>query len=319
MMAPDPSLVLPIIVGPTASAKSSLASLLAQDLSGEVLSADSVQVYRYFDIGSGKPSSEERARAPHHLLDIRDPLDVMEATVWADLALAKMREIMARGAIPLICGGTFLWVRALVYGLVDTPSADAAVRQRHDQIVRDHGRAHLHRLLSAVDPTSALRLHENDTVRVSRALEVFELSGRPLSAFQEEHGFRTRRFTPLLLGVGWERSDYEQRLLGRTKAMFAQGFVEEVRSLIAAGYQGARAMDAVGYRQVREAVLSEASGSALDEERLSEEVLRVTRVFARRQRTWLRDEPVRYVPPELLKDAGARRVLVDEIRAHFSA
>lgn len=305
---------LPVIVGPTASAKSALASLLAQDLGGEVLSADSVQVYRHFDVGAGKPSPEERARAPHHLLDIRDPLDVMEATVWADLALEEIRRIRERGAVPLVCGGTFLWVRALVYGLVDTPSADALVRARHNELVAVHGRPYLHSLLAEVDPVSAERLHENDTVRVSRALEVFELSGRPLSAFQAEHGFRSPRFEPFFISVGWEKPDYEARLSERTRAMFRHGFVDEVRALISAGYLQARAMDAVGYRQVSRAVQNEQSGQIVDEELLFSDVLRVTRIFARRQRTWLRDEPVRYVSPETLTSPSVRKHLVDEIR-----
>jgi tRNA dimethylallyltransferase len=299
-----------VVVGPTATAKSALAASLAARMNGEVVSADSVQVYRHFDIGSGKPSAEERALAPHHLIDIADPLDSIEASVWADRAQATVSEIRSRGKTPIVCGGTFLWVRALLFGLAEAPPGDPEIRERHKEQAQEEGREKLHQALAQVDPTSAKRLHPNDLVRVSRALEVHELTGRTLSEIQAEHGFREPRYRAHLLGVEWERPAYEERLAARVRQMVAAGWKEEVSGLLSAGYGGARAMDAVGYRQVREAV--ESSTSQSDED-LVQEITRVTRIFARRQRTWLRDEPVDYVPSALLNDEKLLPELVERL------
>lgn len=305
MKSEQPALL--IIVGPTATAKSALAARLAAELGGEVVSADSVQVYQHFDIGSGKPSAEERAAAPHHLIDIADPLSPIEASVWAEMAAQKVAEIRARGAVPIVCGGTYLWVRALVFGLADAPPADPEIRLRHQTRAQEEGRASLHQSLGEVDPKSAERLHPNDLVRVSRALEVFEITGTPLSVLQAEHGFNKPRFAAHLLGVEWERAEYETRLAARVQSMVAMGWREEVRDLLARGYGAARAMDAVGYRQVR-SVVDDPSSDVGDED-LCEQVTRVTRVFARRQRTWLRDESVEYVSNHTLSDDALLRAL----------
>jgi len=185
------------LVGATASGKTALAVALAERLGGEVVSADSVQIYRGFDVGSGKPDADELARAPHHLVSAVDPLEHVDAAVWADRAARAVDEIRARGRVPILCGGTFLWVKALLFGLAEAPPADARLRARHRAIAERDGRAGLHARLAAVDAESAERLHPYDFVRVSRALEVFELTGRPMSAWQREHAFaRTRRRAP---------------------------------------------------------------------------------------------------------------------------
>jgi len=295
----DPLLV---IVGPTATAKTSFAIRLAERLQGEIISADSVQVYRDFNIGSGKPDAEELSRAPHHLLDIRDALEPLEAMAWAELARSKIEEIRERGAVPIVCGGTFLWIRALLYGLADAPAGDEGIRSRHREIAEDKGRAFLHEELAKVDEKSAARLHPNDLLRVSRALEVFELSGRTLSAIQEEHGFRDCRYDARLIALEWERPVYEDRLRARIVMMLRSGWKQEVEALLQSGYGSARAMDAVGYRQVRQAVEAEAQGVKVEEETLAEDVTRVTRIFARRQRTWLRDEKIELKPSSILDD-----------------
>src|SRR4051812_21663705 len=181
------------VVGPSASGKSEFALRICEQLGGEIVSADSVQIYRRFDIGSAKPSLAERAQVPHHLIDELDPLDTADAARFVQLAAAKITEIQARGKRPVLCGGTFLWVRALAYGLVPAPPADAGIRARHREEAERLGRAALHARLAAIDPESHARLAPNDLVRVSRALEVHELSGRSLSALQAEHGFRTAR------------------------------------------------------------------------------------------------------------------------------
>jgi tRNA dimethylallyltransferase len=282
------------IVGPTASGKSALGLELAERLGGELLSADSMQIYRGFDIGTGKPSAAERARVPHHLLDCAEPLETWDAARWADEAARVVAETRARGKRPIICGGSFLWVRALLYGLAEAPAASPGLRERYRAWAEADGRGALHARLAEVDPDSAARLAPNDFMRVSRALEVFELSGVPLSQAQRAHGFRAQRFSARLLGVAREPAELDRLIAARVQGMLRAGWVEETRALLARGFAQARAMGSVGYRQVSEQL---AHGDALDEAALFESIVRKTRVFARRQRTWLRDQPVTWLPP----------------------
>jgi tRNA dimethylallyltransferase len=284
-----------VVVGPTASGKTDFAVRLAERHDGEVVSADSVQVYRKFDVGTGKPSSEQRARIKHHLLDMVEPLDAMDAARWAFMAERSVEEIRARGKLPIVCGGTFLWIKALLFGLAAAPPADAAIRARHNERAAREGRPVLHAELARVDPDSAAKLQPNDLVRVSRALEVFELTGVPMSKWQDDHGFRKPRYDARLVGVRHPRDTLDRRITERTERMLAAGWVDEVAALIAQGFAGARAMGSVGYRQIAEAL---GKGEQPKAEELSEPINRATRVFARRQRTWLRDEPVAWLTPE---------------------
>lgn len=295
--APPARLPLLVIVGPTASGKSELAIQLAELVGGEVLNADSVQIYRGFDIGSGKPTASERARAPHHLFDVADPLDPWEASRFAEEAHRKILDILGRGQLPVLCGGTFLWVKAVLFGLAEAPAGQPELRAAHERFVQEHGRQALHERLAQVDPASAQRLHPHDTLRVSRALEVYELSGKPLSSFHAEHGFRESRYEFQLVGLEWPRELHHARITSRVETMFAQGWLSEVEQLLAAGYGAARAMSAVGYKQIAQA-LSETPAPELPE--LIASISQVTRVFARRQRTWLREQAVHWLPPEIL-------------------
>lgn len=278
------------IVGPTASGKSALALALAQELGGEIVSADSMQIYRGFDIGTGKPSADERALVPHHLLDVAEPLETWDAARWAQAAAEAIDDVRGRGRVPIVCGGSFLWVRALLYGLAEAPRGDDELRARHRALAEAEGRAALHARLAEVDPASAARLGPNDLIRVSRALEVFELSGTPLSQLQAAHGFRAPRYEARLLGVRRERDEQDRLIEDRVNAMLAAGWVDEVRALTARGFGAARAMQSVGYRQIFEAL---GANDQVD----AAAIVRVTRVFARRQRTWLRDQPVEWLPP----------------------
>lgn len=291
--APSQKPVLFAVVGPTASGKTELAMRLCETLDGEIVTADSVQVYRGFDIGSGKPSAAERARVPHHLIDVVEPERTLDAARWAELASACIDEIRARGKVPIVCGGTFLWIRALIYGLAEAPPASPEIRARHRQRAEQEGRAALHAELSRVDPEAAERLAPNDLVRVSRALEVFELSGVTLTRWHAAHGFRESRHAARLLGVRRDKAELDVRIEQRVRDMLAQGWVEEVRRLLQAGHGESRAMGAVGYKQIKAAI---ESGSVNPHE-LYPAIVRVTRIFARRQRTWLRDEPVEYLDP----------------------
>jgi tRNA dimethylallyltransferase len=285
------------VVGPTASGKSELAMRLCRRFDGEIVSADSVQVYRRFDIGSAKPSPAERQEVRHHLVDELDPLEPLDAARFVQLARERITDIQARGKRAIVCGGTFLWMRALVYGLAEAPAADEALRARHREEAERHGRAQLHARLLEVDPKSHARLAPNDLVRVSRALEVFELTGKPLSLAQAEHGFRTPLYDVRLVGVRRERAQLAERIDRRVAAMLEQGWIEEVRGLLDDGYAEARALRSVGYRQVAEAL---AASGPIDRAELLTKVSQATRTFVRRQLTWLREEPVQWLEPERL-------------------
>jgi len=295
-----------VIVGPTASAKTALAVELAGQCPVEIVSADSVQVYRHFDVGTGKPTASERATAPHHLVDCAEPLEPMDAARWAKLADDALENIRSRGRIPVVCGGSFLYVKALLFGLAPAPPADQNARLRHACLVAERGTEALHAALSRVDPASAARLNPNDRIRVSRALEVFELTGVPLSRWQAEHGFASTRHAARLVGVGWSREQLDARIRARADAMLAHGWIEEVERLLAAGYGDCRPMRSVGYRQIADALTS---GVPVEVSGLLDRIVRATRVFARRQRTWLRDQPVQWLPPSMLGAVDVERLL----------
>ncbi len=278
------------VVGPTASGKTDLAIETCERIGGEIVSADSVQIYRGFDIGSGKPTADERARAPHHLVDVLDPLETADAMRFADLAERALADIRSRGKVPVLCGGTYFWVRALVIGLAPAPSADEAVRARHRAIVEAGGRGALHEALARVDPASAERLHPNDVLRVSRALEVHELSGRTMSEHHAEHGFRVHRMESAMIGITTTPEVLSERITARADAWLEHGWIEEVRDLVARGYGESRAMASVGYKEVHAHVTG-----TLPRASLREAIVQSTRSFARKQRTWLRNAPVEWL------------------------
>ena len=278
------------IVGPTASGKTELAIDVCERTNGEIISADSVQIYRGFDVGSGKPSREERARAAHHVIDVLDPQETADAMTFARLAEAAIADVRARGKLPVLCGGTFFWVRALVLGLAPAPSADEAIRTRHRALVEESGVNVLHELLLRVDPVSAARLHPNDVLRVSRALEVHELSGRPMSEHHAEHGFKEPRMESAMIGIAVTPEALTERITRRVDGWLASGWIAEVAALVAAGHGASRAMGSVGYAEVRAHVQGE-----LPREKLAESIVQSTRTFARKQRTWLRSAPVAWL------------------------
>jgi tRNA dimethylallyltransferase len=292
------------VVGPTASGKSDLALRVAEVLDGEIISADSVQIYRHFDIGSGKPASEDLSRVSHHLISSLEPDEAIDASQYAARARECISSIGNRGKVPVVCGGTFLWVKALIYGLAPAPPGDELIRQRHRERARHAGREALYRELRDVDPDSAERLNPNDLVRVSRALEVFELTGKALSQIQREHGFREPRYDLTLLGIRHAAEQLTERIQRRVATMIDAGWVDEVRDLERRGYRGTRAMASVGYRQV----LAALDAGNLDRDVLVRDVTRVTHVYARRQRTWLRDQPVRWLSAEQAASLDARQL-----------
>lgn len=278
---------LVIVQGPTASGKSALALEVAERIGGEIINADSMQVYRGMDIGTAKPSREERQRVPHHLYDIVDPDVNFTAADFREQASRAIAAIERRGKRVILVGGTGLYIRILTRGLADSPGGDEEIRRELEAEARRKGLESLHRRLAAVDPVTAARLHSNDAIRIVRALEVFLLTGRPLSAFQQEHRFADERYRCLKLGIAVEREILYRRVEERVDRMIADGFVEEVRGLLAAGYSPSlKSMGSIGYREI----CSHLAG----EYPLEEAVRRIkqsTRQYAKRQMTWFRRDP----------------------------
>ncbi len=275
-------------MGPTASGKTALAVSLVERFPLEIISVDSALVYRGMDIGSAKPDAATLARAPHHLLDIRDPTDAYSAAAFCDDARRLMADIVARGRVPLLVGGTMLYFRALLRGLDDLPRADPALRKALEAEAKARGWPALHAELAAVDPATAARLAPNDSQRIGRALEIFRLTGTPMSALldrvQSELPYRVLQ----LALIPSDRAVLHQRIAARFDAMLAEGLVDEVEFLRRASALSPDlpAMRAVGYRQAWAYLDGD-----IDIKALREQGLAATRQLAKRQLTWLRSWP----------------------------
>ena len=286
------------LVGPTASGKTALALALAQQIPLEIISVDSALVYRGMDIGTAKPSREELQAVPHHLIDIRDPAQSYSAAEFARDATRLIAEIRERGKLPLLVGGTMLYLKALVEGLDDLPLASPSVRADIEAQAATDGWPALHAELATVDPVTALRLPPNDAQRISRALEVWRVSGKPLSSFFGA----TRVAGPDIAVVSLEpqqRSWLHQRIEQRFDNMLQQGLLDEVRALRARGdlYADMPSMRCVGYRQCWDTLdaLHDAEPDARAMHQLRETGVAASRQLAKRQLTWLRSMPHRHV------------------------
>jgi tRNA dimethylallyltransferase len=298
---------LPLIAlaGPTASGKTAAALAIAQRWPVEIVSVDSALVYRGMDIGTAKPTTEEQAAAPHHLIDIRDPLQAYSAAEFCRDATRLVAEIRGRGRLPLLVGGTMLYFKALFEGLDDMPPADAAVRAQIAQEAAELGWPAMHARLAEVDAASAARLPPNDSQRIARALEVWRVSGRPLSHLQTRSGAAVPAIDHVLISLEpTERSWLHQRIAQRFEAMLAQGLLAEVWALMQRGdlHPDLPAMRCVGYRQawqVLEGARSSVHAHNLPEltptqmQQLLDTGIAATRQLAKRQITWLRSMPQR--------------------------
>ena len=276
---------LVVIVGPTGAGKTRLAIDLARRTGGEVVSADSQQVYAGMDIGTGKASAAERAEIPHHLLDVVRPDEEMTAARFAALADAAIADVAGRGRPVIVCGGTGLYVRILLFGLFDAPPADPDLRAE----LAARGAPALHAELAAVDPDAAARIDPNDRKRLIRALEVHALTGVPISEHQRRHDFRALppRYPARLVGVAPPRADLYARIDARVDQMIAAGLEAEVRALRDAGYRPPlRSQQAIGYAEVHDHL-----DGAHDLARAIELIKRNSRRYARRQLAWYRDDP----------------------------
>jgi tRNA dimethylallyltransferase len=269
-----------VLLGPTASGKSDLALALARQSGAEILSVDSMQVYRGLDVGTAKPTPAERAAAPHHLIDLVDPNEVFTVARFVELADDVIADARRRN-VPLIAtGGTPLYYKALFEGLFEGPPADDAVRER----LRQQGGEELHRRLTEVDPEAAARIHANDTRRLVRALEVYELTGRPITSFQTDWEAPTLRHRATWVGLSWEKEAINRRINARVKAMMAAGWLDETRALLERyGALSRTAGEATGYAEL----IAHLQGKmSLDD--AVEQIKIGTRQLARRQMKWFR-------------------------------
>lgn len=292
-----------VILGPTASGKSALALALAESIGAEILSVDSMQVYRGMDIGTAKPTKEEQRRVPHHLIDLVNPNEVFTVARFVEMADQVIAEAKRRAVPLVVTGGTPLYYKALFEGLFDGPGADAEVRSRLSAVSQDE----LHARLQQIDPAAAQRIHLNDRKRLVRALEVYELTGRPISSFQTDWEANTVRHEATWFGLLWEREALNRRINSRVKAMMEAGWLEETHSLVQRfSTLSKTAAEATGYHELIEHVEGRMS---LDE--AVEQIKIATRQLARRQMKWFkRFKNVRWLngseSPESLQDAIAQ-------------
>jgi tRNA dimethylallyltransferase len=297
------SVPLLVILGPTASGKSDLAMEVARRTGGEILSVDSMQVYRGMDVGTAKPSAAERAEVRHHLIDVVEPTELFTVARFVEMADAVIADARGRG-VPLIAtGGTPLYYKALFEGLFEGPPADEAIRER----LRGQGGEELHRRLREVDPEAAGRIHANDMKRLVRALEVYELTGRPISSFQTEWATPKHRHEARWVGLSWEKDAINRRINARVKAMMAAGWLEETRGLLGRyGELSQTAAEATGYAEL---IAHVRGRMGLDE--AVEQIKIGTRQLARRQMKWFRRwGQVRWSPGD-----APREELVGEVLA----
>ena len=280
----DPLLVA--IVGPTATGKSSLALGLARALRGEIVNCDSMQMVRGMDIGTAKPSRQEQATAPHHLYDRVGPDGYYSAGQYMEEARPICREIAGRGRVPLVVGGTGLYLRALLLGVFEGPGRSQEHRRYLHELAIRKGEAALHRMLARVDPSSAQRIQPTDVVRIVRALEVCHQAGRPISDLQGERKSLTG-FRIVKIGIGLEREKLYVRIESRVREMFGAGLLGEVQGLIDQGFSPeSKGFEAIGYRQAVSCINGQMSLEDAVESTCTD-----TRRYAKRQMTWFRKEP----------------------------
>ena len=276
-----------VIAGPTASGKSALAIRLAANFGGEIVSADSMQVYRDMDIGTAKPTREERVGIPHHMLDVVDPDEEFNAALYRSMAYPISMDLCGRGKLCLLVGGTGLYIKSLLGGLSFCPPADRSFRESLRRECGRHGSMHLYRRLEQLDPGSAGRIHPNDVVRIIRALEIIHLTNRRASDLNREHNFGDAPFRALKICMMVEREDLYRRIDERCEDMMDAGLVQETERLLARGYTpDLSPMKSIGYRHMIKYIKGKWT---LDE--ALHNLQKDTRRYAKRQMTWFRGDP----------------------------
>ncbi len=281
-----------MIVGPTASGKSARALELAGHFGAEIINADSMQVYRYMDIGTAKPSVEERQLVRHYLIDILYPDEEFSAALFREEAQRIIADVEARGRKAMVAGGTGLYIKALTSGLIKGGEVDPVIRSRLQSEAQSGGREQLYERLQEVDPPTAARLHPHDTYRIIRALEVYERTGRPISTLRGRHRFKEGPYRVLKIGLQMERDELYRRIDARVDEMMKQGLKEEVERILEMGYTPSlRAMQSLGYKQMAAHV-----GGEYDLAEATRLIKRDTRRYAKRQITWFKaDQEIHWV------------------------
>ena len=276
-----------IIGGPTGIGKTAVAIRIAQRFGGEIVNADSMQIYRKMDIGTAKPTSKEQALVKHYLIDIINPDQPFDAVQFADIAGKAITKLAEEKMLPLVVGGTGLYIKALTHGLFRENSSDPAIRKELHQIAETHGSEHLYQNLKQLDPATADRLHPNDTFRIIRALEVFRVTGAPISDFHNTHRFSDRPYRTLKIGLDMDRKILYDRINSRVDAMIDEGLVAEVKQLLAMGYSAdLKSMQSIGYRHMADFI-----EGRLEWDEALDTMKRDTRRYAKRQLTWFRKDP----------------------------
>ncbi len=291
------------ICGPTGIGKTGFAIFLAKKFNGEIIGADSMQIYRYMDIGTAKPDILERAEAPHHLVDFLDPAKEFDAGQYAQMAGQAIDSILLKKKLPIVAGGTGLYIRSLLYGLFRSQPACRKTLAELTQTLEEKGSAFLHGQLNACDPAAAQRIHPHDGFRIIRALEVFLTTGISISQRQTRHGFTRPRYHSLTLGLYMDRHDLYDRINQRVDMMMDQGLLSEVQGLVKKGYDlNLKSMQSIGYRHMGNVINHE-----LDVETAVSLLKRDTRRYAKRQFTWFKKEPgIVWITPEQTDQAVSR-------------
>ncbi len=289
---PRPRLI--VICGPTGIGKTGVAIELARRFNGQIVGADSMQIYRHLEIGTAKPTAAERRMVPHHLVDFLEPDREFDAAAYARRAAAVIDRLHSRGIVPFVVGGTGLYIKALLKGLFRAGAGDPELREKLRTKAETAGSQALHKELAAVDPETAARLHPNDTYRIIRALEVYELTGVPLSDHHRAHRFGQERYNTVKIGLNIERSRLYRRIEKRVDLMIARGLLEEVEGLLCGGFgPHLKAMQSLGYRRMTAYI----DGDLRWQETV-DLIKRDHRRYAKRQLTWFRADPeIKWLEP----------------------
>ena len=286
MNLPEQKSKIIVLCGPTAIGKTTTAIELCRALKGEIVNADSMQIYRHMNIGTAKPTPEEQDLVPHHLVDIVNPDEDFDAAKFAAKAHDVIQFLGRRHILPIVAGGTGLYIKALIHGLFEMMPKDPEIRKELNAKAVKYGPGHLYDQLKEIDPETSLRLHPNDLHRIIRAIEVFQISGQPISRYQKQHGFNDKPYKALKIGLVMDRETLYRRIDLRVDAMLEEGLVDEVKGLLEKGYSsGLKSMQAIGYRHMIRFLEGQA-----DWPETVRTLKRDTRRYAKRQRTWFKKD-----------------------------
>jgi len=290
---------LVIINSPTATGKTELAISLALEFGGEIISADSLQVYRYLDIGTAKPSQEQRNEVKHHMIDVVDPDEEFNAAFFAEQARIIIADLARQGKPVFVVGGTGLYIRALLRGIIDTPDVDENIRNYYRQLRDSRGKEYLYNLLQQRDAAAAGKINLNDSVRVIRALEVLEQTGESILAIQKRHSFADCPYKTYKIGLQLDHAELKQRIIMRTGKMIAAGLLDEVKSILGRGYSyQLKPLQSLGYKQIIGFIRKE-----YDWDNALNLIKRDTWHYAKRQLTWFAaDKEINWFKPDLFEE-----------------